>query len=49
MSGRKDLISKEIEQADREILSEKYKTALKKVQLANDINNQQSEELNDIE
>jgi len=39
MNGRKDIISREIEQAHKEMLAEKYKTALKKVQFANDIKN----------
>ena len=39
MNGRKDIISREIDQAEREMLAEKYKTALKKVQFANDIKN----------
>lgn len=39
MNGRKDLISREIDQAEREMLAEKYKTALKKVQFANNIKN----------
>ena len=45
MSGKKDIISKEIEQAERELIAEKYKTALKKVQFINDIKGGLGEEI----
>ena len=37
MSGKKDIVSREIEQIEREMLMNKYQTALKKGQLINDI------------
>jgi hypothetical protein len=37
MSGKKDIVSKEIEQIEREILMNKYQTALKKGQLINEL------------
>ena len=37
MKKRKDIIDKELAQAEKEILLEKYKTALKKTQLINEI------------
>ena len=37
MSKKKDILSKELAQAEKDVLLEKYKTALKKSQLINDI------------
>ena len=37
MSGKKDIVSNEIEQIEREILMNKYQTALKKGQLINEL------------
>jgi hypothetical protein len=37
MSGKKDIVSKEIEQVEREILMNKYQTALKKGQFINEL------------
>ncbi len=37
MSGKKDIVSKEIEQIEREMLMNKYQTALKKGQLINEL------------
>lgn len=39
MKSNKDLISKEIEQAEKEMLSERYKTALKKAQFVSEMKN----------
>lgn len=45
MSSKKDIISREIEQRDKDALLEKYKTALKKTQFLNEIKNGLGEEL----
>jgi hypothetical protein len=37
MSGKKDIVSKEIEQIEREVLMNKYQTALKKGQFINEL------------
>lgn len=45
MSGKKDIVSREIEQIEREMLMNKYQTALKKGQLINDIKGGLGEEI----
>ena len=37
MNGKKDIVSKEIEQIERELLMNKYQTALKKGQFINEL------------
>lgn len=46
MSGKKkDIVSKEIEQVEREILADRYNTALKKMQFVNELKNGLGSEL----
>lgn len=45
MNKKKDIVSKELEAAEREAALEKYKTALKKVQLINELKSGLGEEI----
>jgi hypothetical protein len=48
MSGKKDIVSKEIEQIEREMLMNKYQTALKKAQLINELKGGLGDEIKSI-
>lgn len=48
MSGKKDIVSKEIEQIEREMLMNKYQTALKKGQLINELKGGLGDEIKSI-